>query len=227
MLCYIRHMTRFADGEVYHICQRGVDGRRIFLGDRDYRRFLLGLKLFNTSKATELRYFTEVEPPYEDDEKLVDILGYILMHNHIHLLVRCKAPEGLTNFLRKNFGGYTMYFNTKNRRKGVLFQGRLKIKHIDSDTYLDAVINYIHLNALDYSFPEWREGGLNNKKRAKECLFSYKWSSLHGIADQHIDDVISLDVLDGFLDRKELIGSMIDWGSRNRENEIGAGVVFE
>jgi putative transposase len=122
---------RFAKGEFYHIYNRGVEGRDIFLDDYDYKRFMHGLSAFNVDALVRLR--DDIKTDHVSAEyKLASVLSYVLMKNHVHLLVRCNGEARLSQFLQKLFGGYTMYFNVKYSRKGVLFQGKSKSKHIDT-----------------------------------------------------------------------------------------------
>jgi len=41
---------QFVNGEYYHIINRGIDGRNIFLNRADYERFLEGIEKFNTAQ---------------------------------------------------------------------------------------------------------------------------------------------------------------------------------
>ncbi len=48
--------------------------------------------------------------------------------------------------MKRLSGGYTWYFNKKHNRSGSLFQGRFKVKHIDSQEYLEYISAYINAN---------------------------------------------------------------------------------
>src|SRR3989338_11111128 len=208
--------TKFETGEIYHICQRGTEGRTIFTKINDYKRFLLGLEAFNSPLPIELyRYDPDSYSKKTKKDKLANVLGYILMKNHLHLLIKCVNPENLANFLRKIFGGYTMHFNASNKRRGVLFQGRPIVKHIDSNEYLSTVFNYIHLNALDYSFPQWRNGEIKNARVAKKILLEYPWSSLAGILKLRHDPIIDLAAVEKIVETEELLDLMLNWGAED------------
>lgn len=199
---------RFATDEFYHIVGRGVDGRIIFSRREDYERFLKGLREFNTPEPKELRFCgsqnSEVEPP-EERERLVDVVSYCLMKNHIHLLIRVIDPQSMAKFLQKLFGGYTMYFNIKYKRKGVLFQGKAKAQHIDHGVYLDHVLHYIHLNPLDYHDRRWREHGIKNSKLARQVVVGYLWSSIREIFGEEENLIINRSLV------KELVASKRDF----------------
>jgi len=136
----------FAPGEIFHCYNRGVDKRTIFEDQQDYIYFLKLLRHFNTSEVVgNLRLLEnkpQVNPP-------VTILSYCLLPNHFHLLLRCNDVEGgLSKYMQRVGGGYTMYFNQKYKRSGSLFQGKFKAKLIDSDLYLKHIIAYVRYNYI-------------------------------------------------------------------------------
>lgn len=55
--------------------------------------------------------------------------------------------------------GYTMYFNKKYHRTGVLFQGKAKSKHIDSDSYYRQLRAYVDLNPVELFDKAWKKTG--------------------------------------------------------------------
>lgn len=172
----------FVNDEIYHIYNRGVEKRRVFLTNENRLRFVNGLYIFNDSKPvfnterslTKSKFGTVLK---RVKDKLVEILAFILMPNHYHLLVRQVKEGGISLFMQKSGIGYTSYFNIENNRVGPLFQGKFKAIHITKDSQLQYLPHYIHLNALDMHFPEWRIGKLKNYKKALEILEKYEWSS--------------------------------------------------
>lgn len=134
----------FAPGEIYHCYNRGVDKRTIFQDQQDYVYFLKMLRYFNTSKVLGklrlLEFHEPIDPP-------VTILSYCLLPNHYHLVLRCNDVEGgLSKYLQRIGGGYTMYFNQKYERSGSLFQGKFKAKIIQSDLDLKHLLAYVTYN---------------------------------------------------------------------------------
>src|SRR3989338_8589941 len=163
--------TPFVDGEYYHVFNRGVDKRKIFLNPRDYERFLFLLGACNDKvPLLNSTYFykglNSLEELFKNKErnKLVEVLSFCLMPNHFHLLLRQRDKGGISKFLQKISTGYTMYSNNKNKRTGSLFQGPFKAKHIDDDEYLETAIRYIHLNPLEIKESKWKEKGVKNIK---------------------------------------------------------------
>src|SRR3989344_5591657 len=168
--------------ELYHVLNRGVDKRSIFLDDRDRRRFTDGLFFFNDTRpignTRHLLRNTDLRSRYER-EPVVDIHGWCLMDNHYHLLVTERTENGLTHFIRKFNIGYAKYFNERYNRSGALFQGRTKKVLIRSDPHFSYILHYIHLNPLDFlvGSKEWRERRIGSAARALAHLEKYQWSS--------------------------------------------------
>ncbi|HOJ40897.1 MAG TPA: transposase, partial [bacterium] len=171
----------FSSGGFYHLYSRGVDKREIFLHSRDYRRFQQSLLTLNderpasviraASQTPALRKFPERQP-------LVSIVCYCLMPNHFHLLLCEKREGGIIKFLRKICTAHAMYFNERYERTGVLFDGRYKVKEVQTDEYLLHLTRYIHLNPLNLLLPDWKEKGVANWEKAEQFLKNYRWSSL-------------------------------------------------
>ena len=175
--------TSFVNNEIYHIYNRGVEKRTVFLKEADYLRFIVDLYEFNDSApATNSGYFLnrdsiEVRLQYPKKEKLVEILAFCLMPNHYHLLLRQYVENGITNFMRKLGTGYTNFFNLKYERVGALFQGKFKAVLVEQEAHFIHLPHYIHLNPLELIIPEWKEGGVVNIEKAIKFLEQYRWSS--------------------------------------------------
>jgi len=136
----------------YHVTCRGNARQEIYADDRDRSVFL---KLL--ARSAEI---------YQ-----VEVLAYVLMANHFHLLVKTPGAN-LQEFMRHFNISYTSHFNRGHKRTGHLYQGRYKAFLIDADSYLEEVSRYIHLNPL-------RPKGKARKTLAekKEYLRRYQWSS--------------------------------------------------
>src|SRR3989344_795363 len=169
-----RRKITFVEKELYHICNRGVEKRDIFLDDKDYFRAIHDLYEFNdTSPALNLYYKTASLQSYETRSRkmrnpIVEILAFVLMPNHYHLLLRQTKENGIVEFMQKFGGGYAMYFNKKYERVGSLFQGPFKAIHVINNAHFLHLPFYIHANPLDLKFPEWRERKIKNPKQALE-----------------------------------------------------------
>ena len=140
----------FANGSYYHIYNRGVEKRDIFLDKRDYLRFLETLNFYRKSpqpmKLSDFRRGVIKLKTMEDQQEVVKFFCYCLMPNHYHLLIQQLSDNGISEFMRKVSDSYTKFFNTKYHRVGPLFQGSFKAKIIEKDEYLLHLSRYIHRN---------------------------------------------------------------------------------
>ena len=147
----------FASGEFYHIYNRGVEKRKIFLDNKDHYRFLETLNFYRNSpqpmKLSDFRRGAIRLKKIDKQVQAIKIFCYCLMPNHFHLLVQQLEDGGISDFMRKISDSYTRFFNTKYKRVGSLFQGVFKAKLVETDEYLLQLSKYIHRN----SFPldEW------------------------------------------------------------------------
>ena len=119
----------FVEGQPLHIIQRGNNREPIFTEERDYLFYLECLQ-----EAAE-RYGLAIH-------------GYVLMTNHVHLLVTPQALDSTGKTLQSLGRRYVQYFNHRYRRTGTLWEGRYKATLIDSDRYLLTCMRYIELNPL-------------------------------------------------------------------------------
>lgn len=167
------------NNEYYHVFNRGVDRRNIFLEEADYRRFLAILTEFNSFGRSENTTFN-IQHGHRDRisiKPLVEVIDYCLMPNHYHLILKQLESGGISEFMRKIGIGYTNYFNLKNDRSGVLFQGRTKFKHVGTDKYYQYLVEYVYLNPVDLVEPEWKKVGIKDYQKVLRFLEKYPWSS--------------------------------------------------
>lgn len=135
----------FVTGGYYHLYNRGVDKRKIFLRYGHFQRFLSTVKLIlDTGSAT---------PRLMHNQSLalklkIQILAYCLMPNHYHFLIQQTADDGITEFMHKLDTSYTKFFNFNLHRTGRLFEYTFKARSIESGEMLIHVSRYIHLNPV-------------------------------------------------------------------------------
>lgn len=157
--------TKFVSGEYYHILNRGVDKRKVFLNKRDYERFLMIMKISMFDSTGDIIRFRDLQKcdvpgtqilefflELSSRKKLVDVVCYCLNPNHYHLLVQQKEPDGMRKFMHKMGTSHTNYFNKKYERSGSLFQGRFKAVHVDSNEYLLYLSAYINCNNFIHKY---------------------------------------------------------------------------
>lgn len=153
-----RRKTILATNEVYHVYNRGVEKRPIFILKKDYLRFL---ELINYYQFTDcpLKFSYFVRLPLEErlntlkklqseSKKLVDIFAFCFMPNHIHFLLKQLADRSISKFMAKITNSFSHYFNTRHERTGYLFQGNFGAVRIETNEQLIHVSRYIHLNPV-------------------------------------------------------------------------------
>lgn len=213
----------FVNNEYFHIYNRGVDKRNIFLDYNDYKRFLKSLQFFNSMGSTWLSFIGDTPQQLREEDKLVDILCYCLMPNHYHILLKQKNNNGITMFMRKLNTGYTMYFNTKYERTGRLFENKFKAVHVENDDYFKHLSRYIHLNPLDLKNPNWREGKITQIKTSLRYLENYPWSSFSSYvsSNSHHDQIIAKNLLTEIFDRESYKDFVTSWMNRGFDRLMG------
>ena len=142
--------TPLVNNEIYHIYNRGVDKRDIFLSKNNIQYFMDGLKEFNGLEPIGSLYLKnsnkERDSSKSKDSQLVNIIAYCLNSNHFHLILQQNTDKGIEKFMQKLCTSYAKRFNYENNRNGSLFQGKFKSKHIDSNAYLLYLSAYVNLN---------------------------------------------------------------------------------
>ena len=116
-------------GYTHHVILRGNNRQDIFRTTADYQR-MLDL-LFEHSRVHK-----------------VDIHSYVLMTNHLHLLVTPQVDQGLSKMMQAVGRSYVQVFNKVHGRSGTLWEGRYRSTLIQTDLYLLACMAYIDLNPV-------------------------------------------------------------------------------
>lgn len=143
----------YVSDSFYHVYNRGVEKRNIFLDDQDYQVFLSLLKRYLSKSSSPLslqayRYFGEQ----------LELLAFCLMPNHFHLFFfQHQETKAIIDFMRSVCTSYTLYFNKKYNRVGHLFQSHYKATIVSDDAYLLHITRYIHRNPgrLVFETYEW------------------------------------------------------------------------
>jgi len=116
-------------GVPQHVIQRGNNRDPCFFAEQDYARYLNDLE--------------------ESAEKYAcDIHAYVLMTNHVHLLVTPHTENSISSMMQALGRRYVRYINHSYRRTGTLWEGRYKASLIDSEAYLLTCMRYIELNPV-------------------------------------------------------------------------------
>jgi REP element-mobilizing transposase RayT len=148
-------------GQYYHIYNRGVDKRDIFMNKKDLERFILGVKKFNRIDPVG-SISNDVKPKKAQIgvghlSGLVSIVCYCFNPNHFHFIVKQEVDGGISEFFKRLLGGYTNYFNIIHKRSGALFQGKFKSHLIAEDVYFLKIRPYVNVNYAMHEIPKTKE----------------------------------------------------------------------
>lgn len=140
-----------------HIVQRGINREPCFFAEEDYHCYLHWLQ-----------------------ESAADwhcaIHAYVLMTNHVHLLVTPARAEGVAKLMQSIGRRYVQYINRSYRRTGSLWEGRFKSSLVQAEAYLLTCMRYIELNPV--------------RANMASDPAQYRWSSYRhnglGLADERI-----------------------------------------
>ena len=154
----INYWQNIEEGSIYHIYNHASGNRDLFLEEKDYEKFLSGLR----------KYFLHI----------FDVHAYCLMPNHFHFVVKVKSHIQIINSIkgigsnaelkyvngaidlnkycddqfRRWFSGYALYLNKRYKIKGQLFQKRIKKVSVDEEKKLTYLICYLHHNPIHHGF---------------------------------------------------------------------------
>lgn len=170
----------FTAGEFYHIYSHSVGDLALFQSRRDYERFLSTMFVANGKRdISHLDRFSGLNlvSDIKDGkvilgEALVDIVGFCLMPNHFHLLLRERVDGNISRFMHRILVSYSKYFNLRRERRGHVFERTFNSKYLNDDNYLLRALAYVHLNPKD----------LNSWKRKEQ---NYEWSSFQDYAGEN------------------------------------------
>jgi putative transposase len=116
-------------GYPHHVMQRGNNRQEVFVDDEDRR---IWLDLLHTHARAQQ----------------VAVHGYVLMGNHVHLLLTPQTQEGIARLVQAVGRLYVRGFNRRHARTGTLWEGRYRSTLIESERYLLACMAYIDLNPV-------------------------------------------------------------------------------
>jgi putative transposase len=119
----------FVQGSIFHLYNHSVNEINLFNEHDDYLYFLSKMK-------------QKLIP------KEVEIFAYCLMPNHYHFCFRQNSETPIYSFINSIAVSYSHHYNSKYKRKGKLFFGKLQHKRIKDDKYLLQLCKYIHFNPI-------------------------------------------------------------------------------
>lgn len=144
-------------GQALHVVQRGNNRQPVFYCANDYLYYLETLQQAAASHGCAIH-------------------AYVLMGNHVHLLMTPDRTEGPSRMMQDIGRRYVRYINDCHNRTGTLWEGRFKSALIDSERYLLICARYIELNPV--------------RARIVKHPGEYRWSSYHSNALGQFDKMV-------------------------------------
>ncbi len=151
-------------GQPLHVIQRGNDRQAVFYADEDYQHYLDDLNTASQQHGCQIH-------------------AYVLMTNHVHLLITPTAEDSASRMMQTLGRRYVRYINTEYRRTGTLWEGRFKSALIDSEQYLLTCSRYIELNPVranlvatpeQYRWSSFAHNALGRKDNLIQCHEVYR-----------------------------------------------------
>jgi putative transposase len=152
-------------GQPQHVIQRGNNRQTVFGAESDYRFYLEKLE------AAAVKHDCAIH-------------AYVLMTNHVHLLVTPGTEDGIGKMMQMLGRYYVQYYNYCYQRTGTLWEGRYKATLIDSEGYLLTCMRYIELNPVrakdlvghpaDYPWSSYRCNALGQEDRLVRPHLEYR-----------------------------------------------------
>lgn len=169
-----------------HVVQRGNNRQAIFFADNDDRVYL--------------SWIAEAAKRWS-----CAIHAYVLMTNHVHLLVTPQDSEGVSRLMQYLGRRYVPYVNHEYGRTGTLWEGRFKSSLVQARSYLLACHRYIWLNPVragmvaaptDYAWSSYRSNALGQENPILSANADYlalgrsdgeRRSAYHALFATHLD----------------------------------------
>lgn len=159
--------TLLVTDQIYHVYNRGVEKRLLFLNKRHYLRLIDLISYYRFAKCPMKFSYFKLQSGEErekilnelqnNSERLVDIFAFCLMPNHFHFLLKQTVDKGISKFMAKITSSFSHYFNIGQKRTGYLFQGNFSAARIESDEQFIHVSRYIHLNPVTSYVIEFKD----------------------------------------------------------------------
>lgn len=190
-----------------HVINRGNKKMPIFRQKSDLWRMLFGLFYTNTEQSSKnwmgelVR--EEIDPQsfiwpdkFGKRSPIVSVLGFVIMPNHFHLILKEINEGGISDFMHKFSMGYSKFLNAKYKESGSLFEGRFRSKVVENDEYLKCVAVYV---MVKNTFELYPKGGLvgatKDFEEAWKWAIEYPFSSLGDYGCGRQSPILSKDLL--------------------------------
>lgn len=124
----MRKSRKQSSTDIYHVMIQGVNKHLLFEDNEDFDYFI---KVLNIVKK----------------KYMFELFSYCLMDNHVHFLIKATKKD-LADIMKNIQLRYYHWFHRKYDYEGHLFNGRYKSKEVETQSYFQNLINYIHNNPV-------------------------------------------------------------------------------
>jgi len=168
-------VRNFEENAFYHVFNRGVEKRKIFLDSKDFEIFIYYLFVYLKPLNDVLKKYPllPIRLRSKNLSSEIELISYGLMPNHFHFLLRQFSKNGISRLMKQVTNAYTEYFNKRYKRTGGLMQGTFKAARVGTDEQLVHLSRYIHLNPViggvvnsidDYNWSSYKDFIMGNPK---------------------------------------------------------------
>lgn len=141
-----------APNTTYHVTSRGVGTLKPFIRNIDKREFLSRFEMYLSPTI----WRDAKRRPYDKLFDEVAVLAYCILDNHFHLILHQFAADGMERLMRRVLTGYGRKYNSQNKWRGPIFQGRYAADPLRDAEHMKDMLGYAILNEpseqLDYEF---------------------------------------------------------------------------
>ncbi|SRR5258706_4430599 len=154
-------VKNYSENSYYHIYNRGVDKREIFLEPKDCIMFQHFLKIYLSDPQILLSHINDISPQLVFKLKNrnlyneVKLISLSLMPNHFHFQLKQITSDGIQKLMKRVIPSYVQFFNWKYKRIGPLFESIYKAVNIETDEQNLYLSSYIHRNAMKLVSPKF------------------------------------------------------------------------
>lgn len=198
-------VRNFIPDSVYHIYNKSIESKNLFIDDKDYNFFKIYLFIY-TRPIDEISDKLPDVPKRLYSKNLsneIELAGYSLMPNHFHLILKENKKGGISKLMKQMSNAYTLYYNQKYKKTGPLFNGRFKAVSIPNDLF-PSLLRVIHTEPTNFSsFNDYcgQEDMLHCSELIKKQVMS-KFANPTKFVEYHQNQIgvtISLDKLKNVL----------------------------
>lgn len=116
-------------GILFHVLNRGNEKRVIFRDESDFLKYVNLMHYYKTKLS-------------------IKIYHYVIMPNHVHILIETTRPNSLSRFMQCLTSGYARYYRRRYGGIGHVWQGRYRSIPIEAELYYLQCAQYIEMNPV-------------------------------------------------------------------------------